>query len=72
MAISVDAAAIESHQRQYQKLITKYDGDSATLVIDTATKYGIEVSQDSLATCWECSQKIMKGEVDSYVSNFIL
>ena len=71
MAISVDAAAIESHQHQYQKL-TKYDGDSATLVIDTATKYGIEVSQDSLATCWECSQKIMKGEVDSYVSNFIL
>ncbi|XP_061986253.1 uncharacterized protein LOC133705150 isoform X1 [Populus nigra] len=62
----VDAAATESHQRddQYQKL-TKYDGDNATLVIDpvTTTKYGIEVSQDSLATCWECSQKIMKGEV---------
>ncbi|XP_052310862.1 poly [ADP-ribose] polymerase 1-like isoform X5 [Populus trichocarpa] len=66
----VDAAAIESHQHQYQKL-TKYDGDSATLVIDTATKYGIEVSQDSLATCWECSQKIMKGEVVFNVRVFL-
>lgn len=65
-----DVENIESLRRDDQQKIRKYiesgDGTSTSKSNSSAaedTEYGIEVSQTSRATCRDCGQKIIKGEV---------
>lgn len=65
-----DVEGIELLRWEDQQKIRKYvegSGSPASTAV-TTTECGIEVAQFSRATCKQCSQKIMKGEVSFYVS----
>lgn len=65
-----DVENIESLRWDDQQKIRKYiesGGGTSTSKSNSSaakdTEYGIEVSQTSRATCRDCGQKIIKGEV---------
>ncbi|KAJ0053580.1 hypothetical protein Pint_01762 [Pistacia integerrima] len=60
-----DVEGLESLRWEDQQKIRKYveGGGPSNKTAVTTIEYGIEVSQTSRATCKDCNQKIMKGEV---------
>lgn len=60
-----DVDGLESLRWEDQQKIRKYveDGGPSNKTAVTTMEYAIEVSQTSRATCKDCNQKIMKGEV---------
>lgn len=60
-----DVEGLESLRWEDQQKIIKYveGGGPSNKIAVSAMEYGIEVSQSSRATCKDCNQKIMKGEV---------
>ena len=65
-----DVEGIELPRWEDQQKIRNYveSGGPPKSKASKDTDYGIEVSQTSRATCRQCGQKIMKGEVGFYVS----